>query len=380
MSTLATSQRPASIDVVVPSIRLDAAMLLPILSLRAPAGVTVRYYVVGDDPQLALPDALVRRAAHGDLELLRNETNRGAGGARNRGLEAGAGELVVFVDDDVVPEPDLLERYVDAVTADGSASPGYVGVTRFPAPCSAFTRGVVASDMLTFFDIAATRVTLTWGVTANLCLRRSTVGSHRFRDCFPREGGGEDIDLCLRILAAAPGKHFRCVPGAIVTHPWWNGGRRHYRRFFRWAYGDSALPTLHAAFRFRAPPTLVEAVALAVPPLAALVSAGTVVPLRALAVLMAMMTVEFGVDYGKLVARGARVGIRTSMEATLVRMINDLGRLVGHVRAARIAGLCERFDYFGTGEGVGYERRVATAKLILWLGAAILLLVARPRG
>ncbi len=37
-----------------------------------------------------------------------------------------------------------------------------------------------------------------WAVTANVAFRNT---SERFNLCFPRTGGGEDIDFCLR---AAP--------------------------------------------------------------------------------------------------------------------------------------------------------------------------------
>lgn len=354
-------------DIVVPSIRLDEKMLLPILALRGPPNVRVHYYVVADDPALVVPAALARRAAMGDVTLLRNERNLGAGRARNRGLEAGSGQLVVFIDDDVVPEPDLLDRYAEAAANDPEGSPGYVGITRFPPPCNAFTHGVVASDMLTFFDIAAARPAISWGVTANLCLRRGSVGQHRFSAHFPREGGGEDINLCLRVLADAGGKSFRCVPDAVVTHPWWSRGRRHYRRFFRWSFGDSVLPTLHPRLRFRGPPTLPEAMLAILPVLAALVAARALPAPLALMVVASIIATEFVVDYAKLLLRGSRAGVRTSIEATLVRVANDFGRLVGHVRAGRMAGLGERFDYFGTGESISYERRVAAAKVAVWI-------------
>jgi hypothetical protein len=248
-----------------------------------------------------------------------------------------------------------------------------VGVTRFPPPPSDFARGVVASDILTFFDIAATRATILWGVTANLCLRRRAIGEHRFLLAFPREGGGEDIDLCLRIVADAGGVPLACVPTAIVTHPWWSAGRRHYKRFFRWAFGDSILPTLHPQFRYRATPTLAEMLAVVAAPLVALAACGRIPPSWFAALVTAMVVAEFAVEHIKLRLRGAGVELRTSAEATVVRLANEGGRLVGHVRAGRLAGFCERFDYFGTGESIRYERRVAGAKFALWLASGLAL-------
>lgn len=37
----------------------------------------------------------------------------------------------------------------------------------------------------------------------------------RFRDCFPKTGSGEDVDLCARL-----GEALVSVPEAAVFHPW----------------------------------------------------------------------------------------------------------------------------------------------------------------
>jgi len=52
-----------------------------------------------------------------DVRLIRQE-NAGPGAARNRGAAEAGGELIVFVDDDCIPEPDWLER-LTAPLSDG---------------------------------------------------------------------------------------------------------------------------------------------------------------------------------------------------------------------------------------------------------------------
>ena len=42
------------------------------------------------------------------------QDNAGPAAARNRGIEVARGELVVFIDDDVVASPELIERHVAA--------------------------------------------------------------------------------------------------------------------------------------------------------------------------------------------------------------------------------------------------------------------------
>ena len=48
------------------------------------------------------------------------QQNAGPAAARNRGIEAAFGRIVLFVDDDVVPAPDLLERHLAAHSAQTS--------------------------------------------------------------------------------------------------------------------------------------------------------------------------------------------------------------------------------------------------------------------
>ena len=208
-----------TIDVVVPSIRLDAEELLGALRMDVPSGVAVRYYVVSDNPRLR-PVEMVSDGS--PVRVMVNEESLGAPLSRNVGLEAGSGQYILFIDDDVAISPDILRRYLDAIREDPDA-PGYVGPTIFPDPVNSFTRGIVASSMLTFFEMPASRRRMSWGTTSNLMVRRSAVGDIRFSAVFPKHGGGEDIDFCLRVAANA-GRWFSTVPEAAVRHPLVEGG------------------------------------------------------------------------------------------------------------------------------------------------------------
>ena len=55
--------------------------------------------------------------ANGDLPLpvtVLTQTNSGPGAARNRGIEAARAELILFVDDDVIPAPTLVAEHLEA--------------------------------------------------------------------------------------------------------------------------------------------------------------------------------------------------------------------------------------------------------------------------
>jgi hypothetical protein len=53
------------------------------------------------------------------------------------------------------------------------------------------------------------------------------------------------------------------VPSAGVTHPWWDGGRRGYLHFFRWATGDGHLFQLYPPLMYWSFPNVAESVLLA---------------------------------------------------------------------------------------------------------------------
>jgi GT2 family glycosyltransferase len=320
----------------------------------------VAYFLIIDRPGADLQELERLREKRTDISLLKNKTRLGAPGTRNRGLDSGGSELVLFLDDDVVPSPTLLAEYASAVCRHPT-SPGYVGVTKFPEAHDEFSKGIIASDILTFFGLAEKSQYMPWGVTANLCLRRSSLGDIRFSTSFPPKGGGEDIDLCLRLVKRA-GKTLVSVPNAYVEHPWWTDGRGSYRRFFRWSYGDSRLPALHPQHRYWNAPTLPESLLL-------ICAMWLLVPAFhvevGLAACLVFISVELVSDYSKLWSRGRRPSIRTSCESSAIRVVNDLGRLFGNLSRGRVWGLLERFDYFCDGVHVGGERRVAIAKFAI---------------
>lgn len=353
-----------SIDVVIPTAG-SPSNLDSIANLQLPDGVAVNFLVVTDGHPGLLD------AHYPNLKVIKN-TGVGAHSARNTGLDAGSSDYVLFMDDDVNPSPDILLRYRDAIKASPS-SIGFIGLVRFPKPDNAFERGAVASDILTFFDIARTRNEFTWGVTANLMVRRDAVGPVRFSAEFPRHGGGEDIDFCLRIVQKIGGR-FLTAPEAMVDHAWWQRGARQYRRFARWAYGDSRLPGLHKRYRYWNFPNMVEAATIGV--LVCLIG-GVLDPRLALgagwAVIIALL-IELVGETTKAVQR-KRGSLRTGAEAASVRLSNELGRLAGNLRRGHLNGICERFDYFTTGESISYERKVAAFEFVTFAGLLILTLL-----
>lgn len=159
---------------------------------------------------------------------LRSDVNLGFAGGCNLGLQralADGAELVWFLNNDALPEPDSLRRLVDAATAAGAAVAGPKILRHGCEPPR--------------LDSVAVAVDLDWGRFSLLGhdqvdrgqydgLRRVdavTGCAMLVRADLARALGGfderyfaylEDIDLCLR--AGARGETVLCVPAARVHH------------------------------------------------------------------------------------------------------------------------------------------------------------------
>ena len=202
---------------------------------------------------------------------------------------------------------------------------------------------------------------MSWGVTANLMLKREDIGDTRFdRKTFPKKGGGEDIDFCLNIVEKT-GKMFPTVPNAVVTHPWWNSGKFHLNRFFRWAYGDSALPRLHPKYKYYNFPNLVEFLILASPFI--LLFNRFLSPLWLLSVIFAEFMIEF---MRIMVIHKKFINPVIAFYSFLIRSSNDLGRFLGYNKN-RMLPFFQRFDYFTTEISISYERKLAVLKVIIYI-------------
>ncbi|CAM9167626.1 unnamed protein product [Ectocarpus sp. 13 AM-2016] len=304
------------LDVLVPTVRLDdLSILTAICSLVVPPHMRTMFIIIVDDPTIApsriraMANELQRAARANIVRVRQNQENIGAGPSRNRALQESSADWGLFLDDDVKPNGDILAEYgrlivntvesvgcgggggggemVSATTGDGAKSDnhshaastatttttatccGFIGMTKFPPAETPLLRAVALSDVTYMYGISGELSHPAWGVTANLLVRFSWPGKRRvitkFGDQFPKTGGGEDVDFCLRRVHT--GGTFLPAPEAIVIHPWWPGGRfKTYRqgrvRFFRWSFGDGQLMDLHPQFSYRSYPNVAESMLL----------------------------------------------------------------------------------------------------------------------
>lgn len=365
--------KKTTLDILIPSYRASERHLLGMLNIAKPASLDVRFVVVLDNPGADIAPGLARRLEESDAVLIRNPENMGAPVSRNIALDVAAAEWVLFWDDDIVPSAAILSEYAGAIEREKNAT-GFVGPTYTPAPCNTFTAGILASDILTFWHLPKGYEQVIWGITANLLIRRSAIGDIRFLPGFPKFGGGEDIDFCIRIVKSA-GAPFNVVWKAEVSHEWWNNGKRSYMRFMRWAYGDSVLPSLFPGYRYYNFPNAMEFVILG-----GGVSVAGLFFNHSPSVLLAAtaggaVLGEFFAEWAKQAVIKKNFSPVTAIESSLVRASNDLGRIAGHIKKIRPAGMMERFDYFGDGKHVRHEKIVAAIKFAAFMAFTCALLV-----
>ncbi len=227
------------VSIVVPTVDRPAA-LYNLLRHLEHQSVLPREIVVVDQSEQADP----RSAALDGVRILRI-AERGLPNARNVGARTAVGDVVLFLDDDSIPDCDLVrfhaERYADPgvagvggrVVGGYDASDGAVG--RFDRG-----RGVVQRN---FGSGEACDVEHLPG--GNMSFRRAVfakVGG--FDKAFGGSAIGEETDFCLRARAAG----FRLVfePRASIEHLHLPTGGCREPDFSRWLYWHAHNTTLFA--------------------------------------------------------------------------------------------------------------------------------------
>lgn len=209
---------PPSVSVVIPAYNAAGDLT------RCLAGILAQEYpdfevIIVDDASSDKTPEIVH--AHERATLVRNQQNLGPAAARNRGVAASRGEVLVFLDSDsVVEDRRWLAKHAmahlaseRAVVGGGVRGVGRGLVARADSYCHWSTNIPDARPAVTTATRRLGRVSRHL-VTNNMSVRRSTfdlVGpfDERFRT-------GEDVDFCERALRL--GIPLRLEPEILVEH------------------------------------------------------------------------------------------------------------------------------------------------------------------
>jgi GT2 family glycosyltransferase len=105
-----------SFSIIVPTFRRPDVLRTTLQALFAQDFPKRKFevIVVDDDASPTTADVVRRLANDGVQTTIESQNRRGAATARNRGARLARGELLLFVDDDMIVAPDHLRRHLDA--------------------------------------------------------------------------------------------------------------------------------------------------------------------------------------------------------------------------------------------------------------------------
>lgn len=221
---IVTYRRPGDLDEALASVLVQRRAPDDVLVVAQPDDVATRPVV---EAYAAKTEGLVR--------LVENHRGDALTIARNVGVEAARGDVLVFLDDDVVIDP----GYLGIVDAHFEVHPGVLGVQghwaggypqgprgRLKAAFARLflltryeTRGcrVLPSGHLTYPLAPRGPTPCQWLSGCNMAYRREVFREHRFDERLLRGSFGEDWDFAHRLWRRHPGS-LVLLPGARLVH------------------------------------------------------------------------------------------------------------------------------------------------------------------
>lgn len=181
------------------------------------------------------------RSAFSDHTVLANDGIQGLSGARNTGVEAASGDLVLFLDDDAEAEPgwmhEIAQPFIDpeVVGVGGFAEPAWHSGSAPPWMPDEFYWVVGCS----YRGLPTAPAEIRNPIGCNMAFRRQPVlDAGGFSSDLGRVGskpvGGEETDLSIRVLSQFGGR-IMFAPGARVIHRV-DGSRETWGYFVRRCY------------------------------------------------------------------------------------------------------------------------------------------------
>jgi len=230
-----------SVSIIIPLSR-PTAYLKEILKLESKLANEIEFVLVIDNPKNDFIEWVKQVAIESKQKTCTvvNEENLGAPKSRNKGIEKAKGDLLLFLDDDVIPDKMLIDYHIEALKENESF--GVIGTTIMDFQKEKKLQYAVGKAGFEYsFRLYQDYKKHSWGPTCNISFLKKKIGEIRFDDCYPKSGGGEDVDFCWDIVKANNNQKMIVCEKAKVIHPPWEGIKSIYRRLKRWGYADAIL-------------------------------------------------------------------------------------------------------------------------------------------
>lgn len=238
-----------SIEVVIPSFDRPESLRRTLRGLERQTHQRFSVAIVDDCSPIPVDRVLEGELFGFPIRTLRTPINSGPAAARNLGVQTSSADVIVFVDDDVVPDVDLVRKHLACLA--GDLRTVSIGPLRAPADWrpTPWNRWEAETLAVEYRRMAHGEYRATWRqfFTGNAALRRDAfLAAGGFDEDFSR---AEDIEFAFRL--ARGGAHFVFEPAAIGWH-YAERSLASWRRIpGQYAEFDVAIDALHPELQWR---------------------------------------------------------------------------------------------------------------------------------
>ena len=195
-----------TVDIVVPCYNVDhiIAQCIDSLLQQSYDKNTIAIYLVNDGSTDTTEEILDSFAHHKQVHIILLESNSGLSTARNAGIKAGKGEVIFFLDSDMVVKQNWIESHILVLSEKGIV--GAIGDSKLPKSEAANSLDKYFYDKRRGARSVGEgeKIDFTYFLLNNTSVKRSVFEIIDFFDETITSYGGEDTDLAIRLWEAYP--------------------------------------------------------------------------------------------------------------------------------------------------------------------------------
>ena len=306
------------------------------------------------------------------------------GEKRNAGVAKASHDLILFLDSDVKIRPGTLRAHVNRLAHESDDVAGCLGKVIFVGKPTYAWQVIESMQLpLPFSEYPEQADYVTWGPTANLCVRRKQFLQVGGFDTTLPQYGGEDVDLGFRLKNQ--GLRIATAPDAVAEHAieTWGTWRQNLRRLWSFGLADYYLLIRHPDRSFYDFPTgpmlwLVQTLMLFV-----LMVTRFITPIAALCVLC-VSAASYHVVYA-LIKRGSGFRLRIHLLGPFVFWIMDFAKAFESLRHGRPMFVFQRIKFHDDSIALDWQEIAAsawgiTASSVLYLAVILLVKILANSG